>query len=91
MKRWPEKRARAEIVRSSSLWRDGQLSVTFREPFDMIAKAVAHAKAEKPPGDDPDGLRLSGGPFVDRYRTLCEHPLAGIARVLGQHQSLRVA
>ncbi len=56
-----QKRLLLEIALSNSSWGEGRLSVTFNQPFDMIAEAVAHAGAQKAAGSDPDGLRLVWG------------------------------
>lgn len=56
-----QKRSLLEIALSNSSWGDGRLSVTFNQPFDMIAEAVAHAGAQKAARSDPDGLRLVWG------------------------------
>jgi site-specific DNA recombinase len=42
-----EQRRLLKFVLSNSIWRDGDLTPTFRQPFDLIAEATAYAAAEK--------------------------------------------
>ena len=40
----------ARTVLSNSTWKDGALTPTFRQPFDIIAEAAAAAKSAKDGG-----------------------------------------
>ncbi|WP_083850402.1 recombinase family protein [Rhodovulum sp. PH10] len=47
-----EKRRVLNFVLSNSKWKNGQLSVAFRQPFDLIAKTAALAARRGASGDD---------------------------------------
>jgi site-specific DNA recombinase len=40
-----EKRKMLELLLSNSSWKDGELEVTYRQPFDILAKTIAQEKA----------------------------------------------
>ncbi len=44
-----EKRRLLNFLVSNCRWNDGELTVTFRQPFDMLAEAVAAPIPAKPP------------------------------------------
>ncbi len=64
-----EKRRLLDFVCSNSSWANGKLSVTYRQPFDMLAETVATSRNEKAPGgaeNDVSGTWLRMG---SRLRT----------------------
>jgi hypothetical protein len=71
-----EQRRLLNFVLSNSIWKDGELTATFRQPFDLIAEATAAASG----GEGGGGLNSPGHPawlgFLDTYRTLCIAPAA---------------
>ena len=71
-----EQRRLLNFILSNSIWKDGELTATFRQPFDLIAEATAAASG----GEGGGGLNSPGHPawlgFLDTYRTLCIAPAA---------------
>ena len=51
-----EKRRLLNFLLSNSTWRDGTLSATFRQPFDMLVVAASSQGREKATGIASDGL-----------------------------------
>ena len=51
-----EKRRLVNFLLSNSTWRDGTLSATFRQPFDMLVVAASSQGREKATGIASDGL-----------------------------------
>ena len=51
-----EKRRLLNFVVSNSSWKGGELTATFRQPFDMLAVANSAWKTKKAAGTGPDGL-----------------------------------
>ena len=45
-----EKRKMLDLLVSNSSWKDGELAVTYREPFDTIAKTATTQRALAPTG-----------------------------------------
>jgi len=45
-----EKRKMLDLLLSNSVWKDGELTVTYREPFDIIAKSANAERALAPTG-----------------------------------------
>jgi site-specific DNA recombinase len=65
-----EQRRLLNFVLSNSTWQNGELHPTFRQPFDLIARATAETTQEKDgkrriPSEHPDWLR-----FLYTFRTL---------------------
>lgn len=54
-----EKRRLLNFVLSNCSWKGGDLSVTYRQPFDMIAASVAEAEKTKAARIAPDGRRTA--------------------------------
>ncbi len=52
-----EKRRLLDFVLSNSTWKDGELSVTYRQPFDMLAVTTSASNEKKVAGGDSDDLR----------------------------------
>ena len=52
-----EKRRLLDFVVSNSTWKDGELSVTYRQPFDMLAVTTSASNEKKVAGGDSDDLR----------------------------------
>jgi len=84
-----EKRRMLDFVLSNCSWKDGKLTATFRQPFDIIAGTVANDQAARAAGDDsndrseiwlPEGLpcknRFSNLPLpTSRYPERADSPL----------------
>ena len=51
-----EKRRLLDFVLSNSSWGNGELTVEFRQPFDLIAVAATELKQKKAAGVDSDDL-----------------------------------
>ena len=56
-----EQRRLLDFLLSNCTWKDNQLSVTYRQPFDLIADASKSLKRETAAGVDTDGRRLVMG------------------------------
>ena len=52
-----EKRRLLNFVLSNSTWKDGELTVTYRQPFDMLAVATTTCEEKKAAGASSDDLR----------------------------------
>ena len=61
------------FVVSNCTWKDGELAVTFRQFFDLLAETAAHAKG-KAAGGVANGFSQIWLPFLDTYRTMCLAP-----------------
>ncbi len=69
-----ERRKLLNFVLSNSTWRDGDLEVAWRQPFDLLAESFsAVSENDNPPDADPGGhsewLRL-----LEVARTICLAP-----------------
>jgi site-specific DNA recombinase len=51
-----EKRKMLDLLLSNSSWKDGELTVTYREPFDIIAKTATADRALAPTGTSDHDL-----------------------------------
>jgi site-specific DNA recombinase len=69
-----EQRRLLNFVLSNSLWQNGELLPTFRQPFDLIAEATANAKLASGAGTQNIAEHPVWLPFVDDYRTRCIVP-----------------
>jgi site-specific DNA recombinase len=56
-----EQRRLLDFLVSNCTWKDRRLSVTFRQPFDMIADTAKALQNERAAGIDTDGRRLVMG------------------------------
>jgi DNA invertase Pin-like site-specific DNA recombinase len=56
-----EQRRLLDFLLSNCTWKDNQLAVTFRQPFDMIADAAKELRKVTATGGDTDGRRLVMG------------------------------
>jgi hypothetical protein len=56
-----EQRRLLDFLLSNCTWKDGQLSVSFRQPFDLIADTAKILRREKAAGIDTAGRRLVMG------------------------------
>src|SRR5262249_12464429 len=52
-----EKRRLLDFVLSNCTWKDGRLTVQFRQPFDLLAVTNESVKRKKVAGVSPDDLR----------------------------------
>jgi len=86
-----EKRRLLNFLVSNSSWRDGELTVQLRQPFDLIAEAMAIEAKRKVAGDASNDLSVIWLPFVDTYRTMCIEPSAESRRILEDIREMRFA
>jgi hypothetical protein len=56
-----EQRRLLDFLLSNCTWKDNQLTVTFRQPFDLIADASRTVRSEAATGADTGGRRLGMG------------------------------
>jgi hypothetical protein len=79
-----EKRRLLNFVLSNSIWKRGELSITFRQPFDLIAETTTSG----PRGGSGGGANPADCPiwwaFLDTYRTLCLVPSPEIREIFEQ-------
>jgi site-specific DNA recombinase len=59
-----------DLLLSNSSWKDGELTVTYREPFDIIAKTATADRALAPTGTAHRALHPVWLPIPYRKRTL---------------------
>jgi hypothetical protein len=69
-----EKRRLLNFMVSNCTWKDGKLSATFRQPFDMMPFALRARRQTKPRRRDSGAHFENWLPFVHTYRTLCIAP-----------------
>ena len=67
-----EKRNLLKNLLSNSSWKDGKLSVEFRQPYDMIANTKKLHDMKKAAGELPGGLYPIWRAVLDAFR-LCAH------------------
>lgn len=82
MQEMAEKRRLLDFVVSNSTWADGKLSVKYREPFDLLAKANA---AQTSSGADFTGSAAAHSvwsDFLDDYRTILASPSLALQELL---------
>jgi hypothetical protein len=60
-----EKRRLFDFVLSSRVWKDGELTATYRQPFDLLAVAKGTWQEKKAAGLIRGGLRLEMLPELD--------------------------
>jgi hypothetical protein len=77
-----EKRRLLNFLVSNRSWRDGELTATLRQPFDIIAETKAIDAKRKTAGDVSNGLSEIWLPFVKRYRTRCRSPDSAFRLIL---------
>jgi len=51
-----QKRELLNLLLSNCSWKGGEQIVTYREPFDILAKMTAEQEKEKAAGDESSGL-----------------------------------
>ena len=59
---------------SNCLWKDGVLTLKFKQPFDMLSEFITDIRDQKMPESAKMGEFEKWLPFVDHYRTLCIAP-----------------
>jgi hypothetical protein len=64
-----EKRRLLDFVVSNCSWKDGQLTPTFRQPFDMLAVAVAQNLGSETLSKFPSAKNENWLPSLDAFRT----------------------
>ena len=62
-----EKRRLLDFVVSNSTWKDGELTVTYRRPFDMLAVTATTLQEKKAAGATTDDLRHACLPLRDAH------------------------
>lgn len=60
-----EKRRLLDFAVSNCTWADGQLTIAWRQPFDLIADAARDARNDKAPGVASEGLSANWYPHGD--------------------------
>jgi hypothetical protein len=63
-----EKQKLLNFVCSNSIWKDHTLTMTFRQPFDLLAKYEHHLTKKRPPDSIPAAFINSWLPTVDHLR-----------------------
>lgn len=86
-----EKRRLLNFFVSNCSWSDGELSVTLKQPFDMIAETAMVEAKKKPTGEVSMGLSENWLPFLNTYRTMCHDPEPAFRRGLEDIGELRFA
>jgi hypothetical protein len=85
-------RAKSELNSSSNCsWKGGELTVSLRQPFDLLAETSAievQAAREGRPNLAKTEIWL---PFLDTYRTMCLAPEPAFRRILEGIRDLRFA
>lgn len=56
-----EKRRLLDFVVQNSTWKNGELSATYRQPFDMLAESAAAGRAAEPPEGPKTALHEQWG------------------------------
>jgi hypothetical protein len=64
-----QRRRLLNYVFSNSTWKDGRLTPTFRQPFDMLADANVFNQEKKAADQGASGLSEKYLPFVVSFRT----------------------
>ncbi|MBV8457692.1 MAG: hypothetical protein JO122_13875 [Acetobacteraceae bacterium] len=77
-----EKRRLLDFVVSNCSWKAGELSVSFKQPFDILANATTAAVAVKASETSDLGQSEIWLPFLDTYRTMCIAPALDFRQVL---------
>jgi hypothetical protein len=68
------KREFLDFVLSNSFWKDGELTVTYRTSFNIIAEMTTEQARKKAAGDVSNGLSPVQRGGRDAFRTLCLSP-----------------
>jgi hypothetical protein len=79
-----EKRRLLDFVVSNCLWKDGLITPTFRQPFDMLAVAVARNLPSEVASEVPSARNENWLPFVGDYRTFLNCPSVDHAELFGE-------
>ena len=77
-----EQRRLFGFVLSNSSWKDGELTTSYRKPFDIIAESARAHERDKAAGVPPDGLRPLWLPVVDTLGTFWTRPIEGLEGLL---------
>jgi hypothetical protein len=78
-----EKRRLLQFAISNSTWKDGQLTVTYRQPFDLFATWSGEMKKSPVSEWGEKGQNEKWLPFLNSYRTLCLDPPPSRQAILG--------
>ncbi len=73
-----QKRRLLGFVLSNCTWEGGELTATYRQPFDLLAKNVLEFSQRKRSGEPETAISEIWLPFVDAYRTFCIAPSTGV-------------
>ncbi len=82
-----QKRRLLGFVLSNCTWKGGELTATYRQPFDLLAKNIVEFSQRKRSGEPETAISEIWLPFVDAYRTFCIAPSTG---VIGTFDAIRV-
>ena len=69
-----EKRRLLDFVVSNSVWKDGRIIPSWRQPFDMIAVANESERPVNPDDKPESGLNRNWLPGMGSYRTVLSNP-----------------
>ena len=72
-----ERRKLLNFVILNSTWRDRDLEVTWRQPFDLLAESVKAVRENNEPPDGNPGGHSEWLPGLDVARTSCYAPFEG--------------
>ena len=76
-----EKRRLLGFVPSNCIWKDGQLTAPYRQPFELLAKNVIALETKMPAEHAQTGIFDNWLPIVDAYRTICIAPTLQVKAV----------
>ena len=82
-----EQRRMLNFVLSNSTWQSEELSVTFRQPFDLIAQTATSGQGAEAGGSGNPPSCRSWWAFLDTYRTLCLAPSPEIRKIFEELRS----
>jgi hypothetical protein len=86
-----EKRRLLNFLVSNCSCKSGELTVTLRQPFDLLAETTLALEKKKAVGDTAGGPSQIWLPFLDTYRTMCLVPKPEFRRLLEQARDLPIA
>jgi hypothetical protein len=78
-----EKRRLLQFAISNSTWKDGQLTVTYRQPFDLFATWSGEMKKSPVSEWGEKDQNEKWLPFLNSYRTLCLDPPPSLKAIFG--------
>ena len=86
-----EKRRLLDFVVSNCTWRNGRLTATYRQPFDLLAVSAGAWESDKAAVGAAASVSENWLPVVDSFRTLCLAPPPEVKRLFENLQTLAQA